>query len=133
MGAGAQAANMEGDHVLLAQEGSGGSGILTFLPIILLIAAMYFLMIRPQSRRRREAQEMQSRLGVGDEVQTVGGLFATVTAVDDDAITLEPSPGIQMRYARGAIARVTNRSASGVDEAEAGSHTSDASKTIEQG
>ena len=70
-----------------------GSGLLTFLPIILLIAAMYFLMIRPQSKRRREAQEMQSRLAPGDEVQTVGGLYGTVVAVDDESVTLEAAPG----------------------------------------
>jgi preprotein translocase subunit YajC len=91
------------------QTGSGGSGLLTFLPIILLVAAMYFLMIRPQSKRRREAQQMQSALAPGDEVQTVGGLFATVTDIDDEAVTLEAAPGVEMRYARGAIARVINQ------------------------
>jgi preprotein translocase subunit YajC len=108
---------------------SGGSSLLTFLPILLLIAAMYFLMIRPQSKRRREAQEMQSTLGPGDEVQTVGGLFAKVAAVDDESVTLEAAPGVTMRYARGAIARVTNKIAS---EPE-GTSESDAAKTIEQG
>lgn len=107
--------------------GSGGS-LLTFLPIVLLIAAMYFLMIRPQSRRRREAQEMQSRLAPGDEVQTVGGLYATVIAVDDESVTLEGAPGVTMRYARGAIARVIRQERPEADEGE-----SDASKTIEQG
>jgi preprotein translocase subunit YajC len=90
------------------QTGSGG-GLLTFLPIILLIVLMYFLMIRPQSKRRREAQEMQSRLVPGDEVQTVGGLYGTVLDIDDEAVTLEPSPGVAMRFARGAIARVINK------------------------
>lgn len=116
---------MEGILVLLAQEASGSSGLVTFLPIILLIAAMYFLMIRPQSKRRREAQAMQSQLAPGDDVQTVGGLYGTITAVDDESVTLEPSPGVQLRYARGAIARVTNRSASSEG-------SGDAAKTIEQ-
>ena len=91
------------------QTGSGGGGLLTFLPIILLFVLLYFLMIRPQSKRRREAQEMQSRLVPGDEVQTVGGLFGTVIDIDDEAVTLEPSPGVAMRFARGAIARVINK------------------------
>ena len=108
---------------------SGGSSLLTFLPIILLIAAMYFLMIRPQSKKRREAQEMQSRLSPGDEVQTVGGLYATVVAVDDESATLEAAPGVSMRYARGAIARVIRQEPQ--PEAETGE--SDASKAIEQG
>lgn len=91
---------------LAAETASSGSGLLTFLPIILIFAAMYFLMIRPQSKRRREAMMMQSQLSPGDEVQTVGGMLAVVSAVDDDAVTLEVSPGVELRYLRNAIARV---------------------------
>jgi preprotein translocase subunit YajC len=129
---------MEGDDVPLAADSAGSSsGLLTFLPIILLFVAMYFLMIRPQARRRREAQEMQARVGPGDEVQTVGGLFATVVAVDDEAITLEPSPGVTMRYAKGAIARVISATVDETEESpdvdEADDEASaDARKTIEQ-
>lgn len=114
--------------MLYATDGAtgGGSGLLTFLPLILLIAAMYFLLIRPQSKRRREAQEMQSRLAPGDEVQTVGGLYATVVAVDDESVTLESSPGVNMRFARGAIARVTNQAPRPESE-------SDESKPLDQG
>lgn len=108
---------------------SSGSSLLTFLPIVLLVAAMYFLMIRPQSKKRREAQEMQSKLGTGDEVQTVGGLYGTVTAVDDESVTIEAAPGVEMRFARGAIARVTTRRAMEDDEPEA-DEDSDAAKTI---
>jgi preprotein translocase subunit YajC len=110
------------------QAPSSGGGLLTFLPIILLIAAMYFLMIRPQSKRRREAQQMQSQLSPGDEVQTVGGLYATVLSVDDESVTLQAAPGVSMRYARGAIARVTRQEPQPED-----GDSSDASKTIEQG
>jgi preprotein translocase subunit YajC len=113
-------ADKEGELVVFATEqtGSGGGGLLTFLPIILLVVLMYFLMIRPQSKRRREAQEMQSRLGLGDEVQTVGGLFGVVIDIDDEAITLEPSPGVAMRFARGAIARVVNKQPTEEDAAD---------------
>src|SRR4051794_7043835 len=52
---------------------SGGSSFMTIGFFVLIVGAMYFLMIRPQNKRRREAQEMQSKLGPGDEVQTVGG------------------------------------------------------------
>ena len=49
---------------------------------------------------------MQSALGVGDEVITIGGLYGTIAAMDDEAVTLEVAPGVQTRYARSAIARV---------------------------
>ena len=93
----------------LAADGGGGSGSFSLIMIVLLIGAMYFLMIRPQSKRRREAQQMQSGLAPGDEIQTIGGLFGTVMAVDDDAITVEAAPGVSLRYARGAVARVVTR------------------------
>ena len=81
------------------------------LLIVLLFGVMYFMMIRPQQKRRREAQSMQASLGPGDQIVTIGGLHGTVVAVDDDVVTLEISPGVNARYARPAIARVTNQQA----------------------
>jgi preprotein translocase subunit YajC len=126
---------MEGDLVLFtAEQASTGSGLFTFLPIILIIAAMYFLMIRPQSKRRREAEAMQRGLAAGDEVQTVGGLFGTVTAVDDESITVEASPGVNLRFAKGAIARVVTKPATDADaDGDGDTGNADAARTIEKG
>lgn len=77
--------------------------------IVLLFGVMYFMMIRPQQRRRREAEQMQSSIGPGDEVVTIGGLYGTVTSVDDETVMLEVAPGVQTRYARPAIARVVTK------------------------
>ena len=85
------------------------------LLIILLFGVMYFLMIRPQQRRRREAQQMQSALGPGDQIITIGGLHGTVVSAEDDVVTLEVAPGVNVRFARPAIARVLPREA---EEAE---------------
>jgi len=118
--------------------GGAGGGSFSLILIVLLIGAMYFLMIRPQTKRRREAQQLQASIAPGDEVQTIGGLYGTVTAVDDDAVTLEAAPGVEMRYARGAIARVITRSASEPDDDDdsdahdSEADNSDARKTIEQ-
>lgn len=81
------------------------------LLIVLLFGVMYFLMIRPQQKRRREAQSMQSSLGPGDEIVTIGGLHATVVAIDDDVVTVEIAPGVNARFARPAIARVVKQEA----------------------
>ena len=94
---------------------------------VLIVGAMYFLMIRPQNKRRREAMEMQSAIGPGDEVQTVGGLFGTVATVDDATIALEVAPGVELRFARQAIAKVIKRSS---DEADA--DDTDAATPVEQ-
>jgi preprotein translocase subunit YajC len=74
--------------------------------IVLLFGVMYFMMIRPQQKRRRQAQQMQSTLSPGAEVVTIGGLYGTVVSVDDETVTLEVAPGVHTRYARPSVARV---------------------------
>jgi preprotein translocase subunit YajC len=79
------------------------------LMIVLLFGVMYFMMIRPQQKRRREAEQMQSSIGPGDEVVTIGGLYGTVVSVNDETVVLEVAPGVHTRYARPAIARVVTQ------------------------
>jgi preprotein translocase subunit YajC len=94
--------------VYLAESGSSNP-LGLFLPFILIIGVMYFLMIRPQQKRRREAAEMQNKLGPGDEIVTIGGLHGTVVEAADDVVLLEIAPAVQVRFARPAIARVLTR------------------------
>ncbi len=106
-----------------APESSGGN---TFLPILLLfglLALMYFMVIRPQSQRRKQMQQMQESVAVGASVVTIGGLYGTVVGLDDESITLEVAPGVTNRYARGAIAKILSEAeatsdATGADEAD---------------
>ncbi|QGN49394.1 preprotein translocase subunit YajC [Micromonospora sp. WMMD558] len=103
--------------MLYAQSAGGAGGFTPILMIALLFGVMYFMMIRPQQKRRREAEAMQSSLGPGDEVVTIGGLYGTVTAVEDDSVLLEVAPGVQTRYARPAIARVVTKAESPAESA----------------
>lgn len=89
-----------------AAQASGGGSFTPLLLIVLLFGVMYFMMIRPQQKRRREAQQMQSALGPGDQIVTIGGLHATVVDVADDVVTVEISPGVNVRFARPAIAKI---------------------------
>jgi preprotein translocase subunit YajC len=108
--------------VFLAANSSGGSSFLPLLFILLIFGAMYFLFIRPQQRRNRDLQAMQSRLGPGDEVMTGSGVYGTVTEIDEanGTVDLEISPEVVVRFARGAIARVVTPAAHDevVDEPE---------------
>jgi preprotein translocase subunit YajC len=83
-----------------------GSGMMTFLPLILLFAVMYFLMIRPQQKKQKEHQAMLSSIQKGDRVQTNGGLLGTVTGADPSELTLEIAPQVRVKVGRGFIARV---------------------------
>ena len=104
--------------VFSAAQAGGGGSYTPLLLIVLLFGVMYFMMIRPQQKRRREALAMQSALGPGDEIVTIGGLHATVLAVDDDVVTVEIAPGVPARFARPAIARVIRSEAATVADDE---------------
>jgi len=88
----------------------------TIAMIALMGGAVYFLMIRPQQKRRREAMQMQSALAPGDEIVTIGGLHATVVSIADDVVTVEIAPGVHARYARPAIARVVGSGTAPAEE-----------------
>ncbi len=100
----------------IAASGTSGGSFLPLLLIIVFIAGMYFLMIRPQQRRARELQQMQSTVGPGAEVMTGSGIYGTVTEIDEEegVIHLEIAPGVTMRVARAAVAKVI----SGADAVE---------------
>lgn len=105
--------------MLHAAESAGGGGSFTpLLLIVLLFGVMYFLMIRPQQKRRREAMAMQNSLGPGDRIVTIGGLHGTVVGVADDIVTLEVAPGVEVQFARPAIARVVTQASSAVEDEE---------------
>ena len=93
-------------QVLAASEPSGGSSLAGFLPLVLIVVAFYFLLIRPQRGRARQMQQVQASLSPGAQVMTTSGMFATVTGLDEEAVTLELAPGVHVRFLRGAIAKV---------------------------
>ena len=61
-----------------AQPGQGGGGITAFLPFILIMFIIYFLMIRPQTKRQKEKDTMRDELKKGDKIITMGGIYGTV-------------------------------------------------------
>ncbi|MEX0665258.1 MAG: preprotein translocase subunit YajC [Acidimicrobiia bacterium] len=72
---------------------------------VLLAAVFFFLVVRPQRRQIAAHRALVSRLQVGDEVITAGGLYGTIRALRDETIELEVADGVVVRMARGAIAR----------------------------
>ena len=83
----------------------GGSGFLFIIVIGFLL--IYMLFVRPQKKRQNEQQQLTNDIRLGDEVLTVGGIYGTVTQVEDDQVTVEIAPKTEVRVARRAIAGVT--------------------------
>jgi len=82
---------------------SGSAGLIQLGILLLIPLAMYFLMIRPQRRRMRAQQSMQSSLEVGDEVLTTSGIYGFITGFDDDKIWIEIDDDVQVRVNRGFV------------------------------
>jgi preprotein translocase subunit YajC len=118
--------------VVFAADGTSSGSLLAYLPLLVIAVLLYFVLIRPQSKRRKDAMEMQSNIGPGDEVQTIGGLYGTVTEVDDESTTIEASPGVHLRFARQAIGKVISK-AEQAPEHEDDAGNSDAENVIDRG
>ena len=91
----------------LAQEQQNANPLITFLPLILIGGAFYFVLIRPQQKRAKAQQALLRSVEVGDEVLTTAGVYGTIVDIDDetDVITLEIAPGTQIRMVRAGIGR----------------------------
>jgi preprotein translocase subunit YajC len=77
---------------------------MSFLPLILIFAVFYFLLIRPQSKRAKELKQMISALAKGDEVVTTGGLLGKVTDVGETFVSVEIADGVQVKVQKNAVA-----------------------------
>jgi preprotein translocase subunit YajC len=87
-----------------------------FLPLLLIAAVFYLLLIRPQQNRQRQHRALMEATAAGDRVVTIGGLHGTVESVDGDTIRLELAPGTVITVAKAAVARRLIDAATGVDE-----------------
>jgi preprotein translocase subunit YajC len=77
-----------------------------YIFILVLLVVMWFLLIRPQRRRQVESQRLLKSLAVGKEIVTAGGLYGTITALEDDEARVRIADGVEVRVAKRAIAGV---------------------------
>lgn len=75
------------------------------LLLVLLIGLMYVVLVLPRRRQMNRQRALLSSLAVGDDVVTIGGLHGTITDLDTGVVTLSVSPGVEVRFAREAVAR----------------------------
>ena len=95
-------------------EGAVGMGSM-LLPLILMLALMYFLMIRPESKRKKQAEEMRNSLKKGDQITTIGGIMGKIVHVGEDSIVIETSDDrVRMELTKWAVS--TNNSNPPVDK-----------------
>lgn len=82
-----------------AQQGMGSM----LFPIAIFILVFYFMIIRPQSKRKKQQESLLSGITRGDQIVTIGGIFGTVREVRDDAFTIEVAEGVRIRILKSAV------------------------------
>jgi preprotein translocase subunit YajC len=79
------------------------------IPIALLVALTWFVLVRPQRKRQQQQNEMVSQLEEGVEVLTAGGVYGTVRSIREDELTVEIAPGTNVKLDKRAVAMVVPR------------------------
>ena len=81
-----------------------GQGMSTIVMLVLLFALMYFMMIRPENKRKKKAEEMRSNLKKGDTITTIGGIIGKVVKVNENTLVIETSEDrVRMEITKWAI------------------------------
>ena len=85
--------------------GEGGSSLAGFLPLVLVLLVVYFLMIRPQMKKQKAQQQMIDELEKGDEIVTNGGIHGTIANIKDDTIVIKVAENVKIEISRAAVTR----------------------------
>ena len=97
-------------NAMLTETAAGGQMAQMILPLVILIAVFYFLLIRPENKRKKAADQMRSALKKGDKIVTIGGIMGTIVRVTEESIVIETSEDrVRMELAKWAVQ--TNTSA----------------------
>jgi preprotein translocase subunit YajC len=94
------------------QAPSGGAFGMSWVPLLLVFAIFYFIMILPERKKQKKRAAMLAAMKKGDRVMTSGGLYGTVAQVADDAIVLQVADGVRLRFNRSAIQTIEDEAAS---------------------
>src|SRR5258708_23306365 len=87
--------------------GAGGASLISTLALpALLLVVFYFLLIRPQSKRAKEQREMLSKVAVGDEIATTGGILGKVTEVGEQFLSVEIAAGVNIKLQKFQVAQL---------------------------
>src|SRR5512137_2333541 len=88
----------------------GGQGALTSLvPLIIMFAIFYFLLIRPQQKKAKEHKALLEAIKKGDQVITAGGMHGKISSVEESVVTLEVANGVNIKFNKGHIAAVVDK------------------------
>ena len=112
-----------------AQGAGGGDAIASFLPLILIVAVFYFLLIRPQQKRMKEHKAKIAAMRRGDKIITGGGIIGTITKIiDDNEAQVEIADGVRVRVAKSTVSDVLTKTEPAAAEKSKGDKDDSASE-----
>ena len=89
--------------MIVLQTQTQGSGLMSFLPLILIIVVFWLFMIRPQMKRQKELKKFRESLQKGDKVVTTGGIYGKVAEIQEFAIIMEVEGGVRLKIDKAAV------------------------------
>lgn len=89
--------------------GGGQSAITSMIPLVIMFAIFYFLLIRPQQKKAKEHKALLESLKKGDQVITAGGMHGKITAVDETVVTIEVANNVNIKFNKGHVAAVVDK------------------------
>ena len=89
-----------------AQAEGQSDPFLSLLPLVLIFAVFYFLLIRPQNKRQKEHKELVANISVGDEIVTGGGVLGKITEVKDQFVRVQVADGVELKVQKHTIGSV---------------------------
>ncbi len=102
----------------LTDNAAAGMGSTSIIMLVVMIAVFYFLLIRPENKRKKEAEQMRSAVKAGDQITTIGGITGTVVNVKDDKFVIETGADqVRIEFAKWALS--TNETAAAAAKEEA--------------
>lgn len=111
------------DFMNLLQTAPAGSPLISIGMIVLMLAVLYFLMIRPQQKEQKKFQEMLKNLKKGDRVITAGGIYGTISSVKDNSFILKIDDNCKIEVSKNGIGSIIDAKAKAAAESANPSNT----------
>lgn len=89
--------------LMMQPEGQDSNPLMSFLPLLLIVAVFYFFMIRPQMKRQKETRKFREGLAKGDKVVTTGGIYGKISEIKETTIILEIAKDVQIKVDKNGI------------------------------
>jgi preprotein translocase subunit YajC len=91
------------DNLILMAQAGGPSGLMAFLPLVVIMGIFYVLLILPAQRRNKKTQEMINALKNGDKVIAAGGIYGTIVGIEGESVQLRIADQVKIKVLRSAV------------------------------